>query len=556
MKDKIGITLRDALKLPVLEKAEVIAGENNLSNLIKSVNIMGVPDIDNWVKESQLLITAFYSVRNDLTAQLNLIEKLSNLNLAGLALKPGRFIKEIPEAVIQKAKQNNFPLIKLPPEAVFSDIVTKLDKEIMNIQAIKIDKIIDTHELFMDIVLSEHGIPEIADTLSKIIDSSVIIINEDLQIIAKNIKTDLNINKIIAYNSLGDFYFLKNKFITNKNNENNRFNKTVVKINSKTFRKYSIPIRGKIENFGWIIVFRQQEYISKLEKNIIEQAAHISAIILLNDKNIFSVEKNYQNQFINSLLSGIITSKNKIEEKAKHFNWPYNKNYLIIVLCLEKSDTIQAFQNKHLLNNIIMLMSNYINSDNIKIGDIENKLIFICFFDKEEDKDKSVNTLIRTINSIIPRYYKKYYLGASSSYSKINNIKAAFKEAKMTAKIAASMYNENSYKNNDILFYDELGINKLFCQIDKKQLLNFIDNYLNNLIEYDKDNNKYLQTLKYYFKCNGNLKCVEAKSNLHYNTIKYRIKKIQEICDIDLNNSEQRLNLEIAIHLHSFINSF
>jgi purine catabolism regulator len=34
---------------------------------------------------------------------------------------------------------------------------------------------------------------------------------------------------------------------------------------------------------------------------------------------------------------------------------------------------------------------------------------------------------------------------------------------------------------------------------------------------------------------------------MHYNTIIYRLQKIKDIIDIDLENADNRLNLEIAI---------
>ena len=41
---------------------------------------------------------------------------------------------------------------------------------------------------------------------------------------------------------------------------------------------------------------------------------------------------------------------------------------------------------------------------------------------------------------------------------------------------------------------------------------------------------------------------------IHYNTILYRIQKIQQITKLDLANSNDRLNLEVSLKIMSIIN--
>ena len=62
-----------------------------------------------------------------------------------------------------------------------------------------------------------------------------------------------------------------------------------------------------------------------------------------------------------------------------------------------------------------------------------------------------------------------------------------------------------------------------------------------------------IKTLSMYFECGGNLKKVSEKMYIHYNTILYRINKIQQITNMDLSNSNDRLNLEVSLKIMNII---
>lgn len=68
---------------------------------------------------------------------------------------------------------------------------------------------------------------------------------------------------------------------------------------------------------------------------------------------------------------------------------------------------------------------------------------------------------------------------------------------------------------------------------------------LGSLLEYSlKNREKLLLTLEAYFFCFGNLKKMSETLRTHYNTIIYRIKRIEELTGLSLDNEEDRLTLE------------
>src|SRR6185503_12943733 len=138
---------------------------------------MEVPDILDWVKPDELLLTTAYPLRDDPVALDALIPRLAERGLAGIALKPGRYIKAIPASMIEAAEQHAFPLIELPPEASFNEIINSVLTVILDVQAARLQRSAAIHDRFTSIALSGGGLRQIAEALAELVGRPVAIVD-------------------------------------------------------------------------------------------------------------------------------------------------------------------------------------------------------------------------------------------------------------------------------------------------------------------------------------------------------------------------------------------
>jgi DNA-binding PucR family transcriptional regulator len=72
------------------------------------------------------------------------------------------------------------------------------------------------------------------------------------------------------------------------------------------------------------------------------------------------------------------------------------------------------------------------------------------------------------------------------------------------------------------------------------------------LLEHDRQHGgELLATLRAYFAAVGDVKVAAAGLGLHYNTVRYRLRKAAEVAGLDLNDSDQRLLAELQVRLLS-----
>ncbi|HOL17773.1 MAG TPA: PucR family transcriptional regulator ligand-binding domain-containing protein, partial [Bacillota bacterium] len=72
----MSITVREALKIGRLTEAKILAGAAGLDNIIKAVDIIETPDAALWFKKDSLLSTTFYALKDNIDAQLQMLEDI------------------------------------------------------------------------------------------------------------------------------------------------------------------------------------------------------------------------------------------------------------------------------------------------------------------------------------------------------------------------------------------------------------------------------------------------------------------------------------------------
>ena len=109
----MSITVGDALKIGRLQEAKILGGKAGLKNIVRAVDIIDVPDAAIWFRRDSLLSTTFYALRDNLDAQLKMLEDIRACGGAGLIIfSPERYITQIDSRLIEKADALSLPLLQ------------------------------------------------------------------------------------------------------------------------------------------------------------------------------------------------------------------------------------------------------------------------------------------------------------------------------------------------------------------------------------------------------------------------------------------------------------
>jgi sugar diacid utilization regulator len=115
------------------------------------------------------------------------------------------------------------------------------------------------------------------------------------------------------------------------------------------------------------------------------------------------------------------------------------------------------------------------------------------------------------------------------------------------ARLALQLMSFGNHRSSVVLF-DELGVFEILADTkDPKTIQRFVQKWLGTLLDYDESRNAELvSTLSSYLEAGGNYDHSARALGVHRNTLRYRLKRIQEISGYDLGEPDVQFNLQLA----------
>lgn len=131
---------------------------------------------------------------------------------------------------------------------------------------------------------------------------------------------------------------------------------------------------------------------------------------------------------------------------------------------------------------------------------------------------------------------------------------AALRESLQEAERALAL-SEQLWDESQVAFFGDLSLYELLLGVSDPQMLSsFCEHWLSPLAKYDeRHQTDLLPTLSAYFANNGNMARTAHVLNIHRNTLVYRMARITEIIQLDMDDSNVRLNLHLALKVQRML---
>ncbi|MCC9076626.1 helix-turn-helix domain-containing protein [Litorilinea aerophila] len=107
------------------------------------------------------------------------------------------------------------------------------------------------------------------------------------------------------------------------------------------------------------------------------------------------------------------------------------------------------------------------------------------------------------------------------------------------------------WKGAPVTYFGDLGLYQLLTALgNNPEAARFFRKTLGRLILHDDNRNAELvDTLEAFFECHGNLSQTANRLHIHRNTLTYRLERIANITQLDLNDPDARFSLQLALKL-------
>ncbi|NJL95231.1 MAG: hypothetical protein HC915_16695 [Anaerolineae bacterium] len=134
----------------------------------------------------------------------------------------------------------------------------------------------------------------------------------------------------------------------------------------------------------------------------------------------------------------------------------------------------------------------------------------------------------------------------------LSALRESFKEAEKALALSDQLWTEPR-----VTFFGDLSLYELLLGVSPEQLRNFCRNWLSAILDYDEQHKSdLLITLDAYFSSNGNMRLTAKELNIHRNTLVYRLNRIAEITQLDMDDANVHLNLHLALRAYHLLKTF
>ena len=249
--------------------------------------------------------------------------------------------------------------------------------------------------------------------------------------------------------------------------------------------------------------------------------------------------------YLYNLLFGYNVNDRYVEKISGQFGFDFNKPYRVGIIAVDRTYGINLEQDEH-------LYEYYANCLNSEVMKMEGRPMFMKFlnkfvllFEAKENKEieHEIERMLRKLDD------KPEFKGIISStcilgtpYTDPSKFGQSYQEAKSLIPKKDLLPNPSGKK---VLSASSMGIYKyLFHGNDQREILEYCNNKLNKLEEYDHANGTFLQeTLLAYYMNGFNSAKTADELFIHRNSLLYRLKKIEELLEIELTDYMEYLDL-------------
>lgn len=529
--------VKNLFDIPELKGIKLLSGTKGLKRNIESVTIFDAPDQASWIKKGDLVLTTGYIwYQNPNIEEINkFLKKISENEAAGLGIKLGRFIEEIPEEILTFTEALNFPLFSFPMHLRFVNIISPVLTRLVNSQAETLNKSIAIHSYLSNLAIETNDTTEILTALEKILQCPIAFF-------------DRHFDKIFLSS------FRKDSFphlINRMSNSETNLEKII-----SGYPREPLYIGGK--HVGDILFSSSKE--SNLSEVLVKNTLnHASTLLKFDIQKRISIQQNeqkYRDEFLLDLIFSETIELEGIKLRGQCFGWDLDKGVVVVAINFKPSIHPYSNINEDILRGLRNACFSKIKSIMKEVWEasyytIVNQTILFVISLHKEDYSHFKQTLKKRqheIDSIAQRQHCYLNVGIGGYKQSSNLTHASYKEA-----FQALLYSEKKEHSDTapFTFWDEMGayqvLIKLSATADGER---FWRSMLEKIIKNDNTyRSHYFETLSNLQKNNWDMKETAHKMHVHPNTIAYRIARIEELFDININASDQRLLLDLALKL-------
>ena len=308
---------------------------------------------------------------------------------------------------------------------------------------------------------------------------------------------------------------------------------------------YTTALKVEKRVAGYLTLVDPDENLNEFDRLVLTYGADVCAIELAKNRAIASAVEQTRGDWIQMWLSGTPTDDDLLRTRAQQAGFEAGARYLVAVY-RAVSEAGQSLP----LESSLSLARDDISRRGIggAVGQYVDAIVGLYPLDDEGAALPRIRSSIEAVRDQLSARLPTGLVaaGISRPAEGMSHLREAYREARDAVVIAHELGDLDS-----TTYYGDLKLYQLLLTLKERnleQLQQFYSDALGPLVAHDKrKQSDLIRTLSGFFAANGNLAKAAQELDVHRNTLVYRLERIAELTKMDLDDSDNRLILHLAL---------
>jgi PucR family transcriptional regulator, purine catabolism regulatory protein len=511
----VALTVRDILNVPDLA-LRLVAGEANVSRPVRWVHASELEDPTPWLKGGELLLTTGRGIGTTPAKQRAYLTRLANAGLAGLGLGLGFGHERVPKALVGAAEQAGFPLFEVPYPVPFIAITEAVSTRLLAEQYEMLQRAVDAEHVLTRAVMEGGGVEGIAASLAKVIGGWALLLDlHGLPLAATSPAARQRSPRVWEE-------------LQGSRPDGKGFSLTLVDRGHHIWVQ-PVGALGRVEAF---LAVGKRDALSPMDRIVAGHALSLFAIELAKSRAVADAERRLQGDFFDALVGGALPPQEAVRGLTR---FGFERDAELVVAAVEGApgrspDELAYSAEDHLSRS----GGAYLISRN----------------------DKGIHVLLPSAPvpelgalraAIAERLGGDVRLGSGGPVA-AEQVGRSLREARYALQVCR-------LEGWDSAGFEDLGTYRLLLSMaDPDALRAFADAMMKPLDAYDREQGGELTgSLRAFLQHNARWETAAAELFVHRHTLRYRMRKVEELTGRDLSSSFDRMEFWLALRARELL---
>jgi PucR family transcriptional regulator, purine catabolism regulatory protein len=513
---------------------ELATGGDGADAPVRWVHITELPDPTPWLSGGELLLTTGIQL-GDEERQREFVRLLSRHHLAGLGFGTGFDHKALPEALLDEAERLDFPVFDVPYELPFIAITETAFTRLVNEQYEVLQRGIAIHKRLERLVLEERGLDEVVRALAATTGGAVWVLSARGETIAaKQFRRQVPDDALAHVRAE-----VRSRSARLGNGEASdealEFAPDHPEIAGRSL-VLPVSTRGRGGPQAWLVAARDAGGFGDFERLILQQAVMVVALELMRQRAMRDTERRLAGDVLAEALTGRL-SESELAVRLRPFG--VGANAAVLVFSAEDGGSATSAEGD---------LDRFLADAGVGALVASRERLLCAVVDAHEGVDP-VAVAARARDALQPEHGE--LRAAASRPAAVGSLRRSFHEARCALE-AAALANGNS---PPVASYRDLGAFQLLLSLqDDDALRLYCDSVLGPLEDASGEyGDELIRSLEAYIEQNGQWEKAARELYCHRHTLRYRIRRVEQLTGRDLTSARDRIEFWLALRARELV---